>query len=118
MLSSRNKAEIKRDDTLRFCIEGSDEIIEGHVLNRGGKAGGKHERWWNIEDCKTGVRKGYDTDTFSSIEKVPAHASQVEEVFVLQVPRFLHNDDNNNNNNNKGSPTCAGNSYNSTDVKS
>ena len=84
--------DIKRGDKLRFRVEGCDEVIEGQVLGRGGKVGGKYERWWNIEDGKTGIRKGYDADTFTSIEKLPAETNEVEEVFVVQIPRFLHNE--------------------------
>ena len=88
-LSARDS---KRGDKLRFSVEGCDEVIEGQVLSRGGKVGGKYERWWNIENCTTGTRKGYDADTFTSIEKIPVESNEVEEVFVVQIPRFLHNE--------------------------
>ena len=85
---------IKKGDILRFSMTESDgEMVEGRVMNRAGKVGGLYQNWWNIHNNATGEEKSYDTDRFSKIEKISAPmVENVEQVFVVQIPRFLHNE--------------------------
>ena len=83
--------DIKKGDSLKFVHEDSDGVVEGKVLSRAGKAGGKHKFWWNIENTTTGDQKSFDTSKFQTIEKIQGEEDSVEEVFVVQVPRYLHN---------------------------
>ena len=89
--------DIKKGYLLKFKPNETNEIMKGRMISRAGKLGGKYESWWNIEDVETGNKSSFDTSKFTSIEKLES-ATEVEEeqqreqVFVVQIPRYLHDD--------------------------
>ena len=89
-----NYEHIKKGQSLKFVPKDSDEVISGKVLSRAGKAGGPLKYWWNIENMDNGVKNSFDTSKFKSIEHLEAENTdgEVEKVFVVQVPRYLHSE--------------------------
>ena len=84
---------IKKGDTLRFSMPGQNQEVEGRVLSRAGKVGGVYQKWWNIHNNETGEEQSYDTEKFESVRKIRvADDENIEEVFVVQIPRYLHNE--------------------------
>ena len=85
--------DIRRGHIIKFKENESDEAIEGKALFRAGKVGNQFEDWWNIENLKDGVKGHFDTSKFASVEKVTADENEhVETAFVVQIPKYLHNE--------------------------
>ena len=64
------------------------------MILRAGNVGGKNEHWWNITNRDSGVTKYFDSSKFTSLQKIdkPADDVEIQNVFVVQIPRYLHND--------------------------
>ena len=83
----------KKGDILKFVLGESDDSVSGHVMSRAGKAHGKYSTWWNIQNTDTGNSNSFDCSQFKSIEKITVDIPEnpVEQAFVVQIPRHLHN---------------------------
>ena len=87
-----NHKLIRKGDSLKFTLGDSNEQLSGKVMSRAGKVGGVHESWWNIK-TDNGEQRSYDSSQFSSVQKITEEITpQVETAFVVQIPRYLHND--------------------------
>ena len=84
--------DIRKGHILNFIPGDSDKELSGKVLSRAGKVGGKYESWWNIRDNETGEEQSFDSSKFRALKKIQNQDDQVEEVFVVQIPRYLHNE--------------------------
>ena len=86
--------EIRKGDLLKFITEGSDQEINGEVVLRAGKVGGKNEHWWNITNRDSGVTNSFDSSKFKFLQKIDKLEgdNEVQKVFVVQIPRYLHSD--------------------------
>ena len=86
--------DIKKGDTLKFIPGDSDQEIEGQVLSRAGKLGGKYESWWNIRNRESGEENSLDSSKFKNVQMSSDSDGHVdvEGVFVVQIPRYLHNE--------------------------
>ena len=86
--------DIRKGHKLRFIPDGSEDSLTGKVVLRAGKVGGKHQHAWNIVNDENGEVDNYDTTKFKLLEHIDNEneQSEVEQVFVVMVPRYLHND--------------------------
>ena len=84
--------DIKRGNVLKFTTEDSNQTVVGEVLGRAGKVKGKYSHWWNIQNKDTGNKKSYDCEKLISVEKLDEGDNEVQQVFVVQIPRYLHNE--------------------------
>lgn len=85
--------DIKRGHKLRFIPAGTDDVLTGEVTLRAGKVGRKYQHVWNICNDANGETDHYDATKFKLLERIEDDVSaQVEEAFVVTVPRHLHND--------------------------
>ena len=91
--------EIRRNDVIRFKKNPGLEWIQGRILSRAGKKGGKYGKWWNVQNTVTGHIEPEDLGNLSSLEKVMTDESNgaeenVEnEVFITAIPRYRHNEE-------------------------
>ncbi|CAG2239162.1 unnamed protein product [Mytilus edulis] len=57
---SHNLQLIKKDDNIRYKLQGSDEWISATVLGRAGKATGGNKSWYNVKDHVSDEQKSVD----------------------------------------------------------
>ena len=76
--------QIRKGDLLRFIPEDSDQEVNGQVVLRAGKVGGRNEHWWNITNRDSGVTNYFDSSKFRSLQKIDKPEDEVQEVFVVQ----------------------------------
>ena len=92
--SELNFNDIRKGDKLLFTPSDSNEEICGTAISRGGKRGGHYDAWWNIDPGTGEESRCWDTSEFQMLRRAPDgdNAVHTEEVFVVQIPRYLHND--------------------------
>ena len=86
--------DIKKGHKLRFIPAGSEDVMSGEAILRAGKVGRKYENVWNICNDENGEINHYDTSEFQLLERIETQnedTEDVEQVFVVTVPRYLHN---------------------------
>ena len=81
---------IKKKDQIRFRVRDEEEWIIGKIVSRAGKVGQKYDKWWNIADNSTGHVKPMDTSSFTCLERKKDNQNLVNEVLVINVPRWRH----------------------------
>ena len=70
-------------------------MVEGKVLRRAGKKGGKYDKWWNVQNSETGQIEHVDLDNVSGLEIVSGANNADKEltdenVYVVGIPRYRH----------------------------
>lgn len=86
--------EVKKHEIVQYRKSGESEWIEGKVLGRAGKRGGKYDSWWNVKNVETGHVEAIDLEKdVDELKKVVANETGDDQVYVVQIPRHRHSEE-------------------------
>ena len=82
----------KKNDVIRYKQD--DRWVEGRLLSRAGKVGGKYANWWNVKNIETGHEQAEDLNTKLYLEHIENRESNNPEdiVYVVQIPKYRHHE--------------------------